>query len=35
MSDFFMVGKGIRASEKINYPVSVFGVIVMNHFSKF
>ncbi len=25
----------IRASEKINYPVSGSGVIVMNHFSKF
>jgi hypothetical protein len=25
----------LRASEKINYPVSGSGVIVMNHFSKF
>ncbi len=25
----------IRPSEKINYPVSGSGVIVMNHFSKF
>ena len=25
----------VRASEKINYPVSVSGLIEMNHFSKF
>jgi 3-hydroxybutyryl-CoA dehydrogenase len=29
------VTEGLRASERINYPVSGSGVIVMNHFSKF
>lgn len=32
--NFYGLIKDLRASERINYPNFVFGVIVMNHFSR-